>query len=298
MSVDITPALRKIDAMMDGFFAAIPNALLALVVLALAYFVAKRTGSLVRRILASRWPRGTAGLVLGRLLRWVIMLLGLLVAFSITFPSLTTRDLIQFLGIGTVAVGFAFRDVLQNFLAGIILLLTHPFRIGDEIAIGDVQGIVEEVETRATMVKTYDGTRVVIPNASILTRNVIVNTAFQLRRASLELDLAQGVDVGQAKGLILEAISDVDGVANSPQPRVRVKDFSNGNWKIRVTWWTAAPRSEWLGSTDKVIPAIKDKLNSAGIELPSDPLDSIAEIAEKIGSVGARSSITSMASSL
>ncbi|HWX42011.1 MAG TPA: mechanosensitive ion channel family protein, partial [Blastocatellia bacterium] len=128
MSVDITPALRKIDAMMDGFFAAIPNALLALVVLALSYVIAKRTGSLVRRILASRWPRGTGGVVLGRLLRWVIMLLGLLIALSITFPSLTTRDLIQFLGIGTVAVGFAFRDVLQNFLAGIILLLTHPFR--------------------------------------------------------------------------------------------------------------------------------------------------------------------------
>jgi small-conductance mechanosensitive channel len=297
MSVDITPALRKIDAMMDGFFAAIPNALLALVVLALSYVIAKRTGSLVRRILASRWPRGTGGVVLGRLLRWVIMLLGVLVAFSITFPSLTTRDLIQFLGIGTVAVGFAFRDVLQNFLAGIILLLTHPFRVGDEIAIGDVQGIVEEVETRATMVKTYDGTRVVIPNASILTRNVVVNTAFHLRRASVELDLDQGVDVAKAKQLILEAILDVEGVADNPQPRARVKDFSNGNWRIRATWWTASSRSEWLGAKDEVIPAIKGRLNSAGIELPSDPLDSIAE---KIGSIGSpRGSVTSsMASSL
>jgi small conductance mechanosensitive channel len=297
MSVDITPALRKIDAMMDGFFAAIPNALLALVVLALSYVIAKRTGSLVRRILASRWPRGTGGVVLGRLLRWVIMLLGVLVAFSITFPSLTTRDLIQFLGIGTVAVGFAFRDVLQNFLAGIILLLTHPFRVGDEIAIGDVQGIVEEVETRATMVKTYDGTRVVIPNASILTRNVVVNTAFHLRRASVELDLDQGVDVARAKQLILEAILDVEGVADNPQPRARVKDFSNGNWRIRATWWTASSRSEWLGAKDEVIPAVKGKLNSAGIELPSDPLDSIAE---KIGSIGSpRGSVTSsMASSL
>ena len=297
MSVDITPALRKIDAMMDGFFAAIPNALLALVVLALSYVIAKRTGSLVRRILASRWPRGTGGVVLGRLLRWVIMLLGLLIALSITFPSLTTRDLIQFLGIGTVAVGFAFRDVLQNFLAGIILLLTHPFRVGDEIAIGDVQGIVEEVETRATMVKTYDGTRVVIPNASILTRNVVVNTAFHLRRASVELDLDQGVDVAKAKQLILEAILDVEGVADNPQPRARVKDFSNGNWRIRATWWTASSRSEWLGAKDEVIPAIKGRLNSAGIELPSDPLDSIAE---KIGSIGSpRGSVTSsMASSL
>jgi small conductance mechanosensitive channel len=297
MSIDLAPALRKIDAMIDGFVAAIPNALLALVVLALSYVIAKRTGSLVRRILARRWPRGTAGIVLGRLLRWVIMLLGVLVAFSITFPSLTTRDLIQFLGIGTVAVGFAFRDVLQNFLAGIILLLTHPFRVGDEIAIGDVQGIVEEVETRATMVKTYDGTRVVIPNASILTRNVVVNTAFHLRRASLELDLDQGVDVAKAKRLILEAISDVEGVADNPQPRARVKDFSNGNWRIRATWWTASSRSEWLGAKDEVIPAVKGKLNSAGIELPSDPLDSIAE---KIGSIGSpRGSVTSsMASSL
>src|SRR5262249_39133780 len=148
------------------------------------------------------------------------------------------RDLIQFLGIGTVAIGFAFRDVLQNFLAGIILLLTHPFRIGDEIALGDVEGIVEQVETRATMVKTYDGTLVFISNANILTRNVYVNTSFGLRRASFEFDLNQQADTALAGQLIVEAISGVEGVMKEPKPRARVKDFASGNWRIRATWWT------------------------------------------------------------
>src|SRR5689334_22617093 len=122
--MDLTPALQKIDDIVDGFIAAIPNAVLALVVFALICLAAKYAGSFLRRTLTRRWPHATLGLVFERLLRSIIVLLGLLIALSITFPSFSARDLIQFLGIGTVAVGFAFRDILQNFLAGIILLLT------------------------------------------------------------------------------------------------------------------------------------------------------------------------------
>ena len=115
MNIDLSPALRKIDAMMDGLVAAIPNAVLSIIVLAVFVLVAKWTGILVRRLVGSRLPSQNLAIVFGRLLNWMVLLLGLLVALSIMFPSFGARDLIQFLGIGTVAIGFAFSQPVTGY---------------------------------------------------------------------------------------------------------------------------------------------------------------------------------------
>ena len=94
----------------------------------------------------------------------------------IAIPSFQPAQLIQLLGISGVAIGFAFLDILQNFLAGILILLTEPFRLGDQIVVGGYEGTVEEIETRATSIRTYDGRRVVIPNSNLFTESVTVNT--------------------------------------------------------------------------------------------------------------------------
>jgi small conductance mechanosensitive channel len=101
---------------------------------------------------------------------------------------------------------------LQNFLAGILLLLTEPFRIGDQIIVTGFEGTVEDIQTRATMIRTYDGRRVVIPNAQLFTQSVIVNTAFALRRLEYDLDIDPSNNGERAKELILEAISSVQGM--------------------------------------------------------------------------------------
>jgi small-conductance mechanosensitive channel len=105
--------------------------------------------------------------VLARLIGAVTLLIGFLVAFSIVAPSFQAADLIKILGIGGVAIGFAFQNILQNFLAGLLLLWSEPFRVGDEIKLDAFEGEVEEIQTRATIVKTYDARRVVIPNADL-----------------------------------------------------------------------------------------------------------------------------------
>jgi len=84
-------------------------------------------------------------------------------------PFFPASDLIKILGISGVAIGFAFQNILQNFLAGLLLLWAEPFRIGDEIKLDNYEGSVEEIQTRATFIKTYDGRRVVIPNADLFT---------------------------------------------------------------------------------------------------------------------------------
>ena len=109
------------------------------------------------------------------------MLLGFLVSISVVAPSFQASDLIKILGIGGVALGFAFQNILQNFVAGLLPLWTEPFRIGDEIKLDAFEGRVEEIQTRATIIQTYHGRRAVIPNADLFTHSVIVNTALGSR---------------------------------------------------------------------------------------------------------------------
>jgi small conductance mechanosensitive channel len=189
----------------------------------------------------------------------------LLVAFSVVAPSFQAGDLIKILGIGGVAIGFAFQNILQNFLAGLLLLWAEPFRIGDEIKLDPYEGTVEEIQTRATIIKTYDGRRIVIPNADLFTHSVTINTALDKRRWEYDLNLKGAANLEEMKSVVLRAVSAAKGVLADPAPEVLVTDLSDleaNAVKVRVMWWTQAPRQhEMLTSYDNVLMAIKRALN-------------------------------------
>ena len=263
-----TEAWAKIQDKIAGLIAALPDIVLALVVFALFYYSAKGIKSTVERLTRTQVRTRNVGLVLGRLSQGLFTLLGLLVGLSIALPDFGAGKLIELLGIGSVAIGFAFRDILQNFLAGILLLLTEPFGIGDQVIVHDFEGTIEAIQARATMIKTYDGRRVVIPNADLFTESVIVNTAFAMRRSEYDVRIGYSDDIARAKQLIVEAINSADGVLKEPQPETLVMDLAPNSVHIRARWWTKSRRVEVLTGQDQVITAIKSKLIENGIDLP------------------------------
>ena len=101
-------------------------------------------------------------MLLNKIARIGVWTIGILLACVLAFPGFELGDIIATLGVGSVAVGFAFQDIFKNFLAGIILLVEEPFRIGDEVVIGDYQGKVENISIRTTKIRTYNGERVFI----------------------------------------------------------------------------------------------------------------------------------------
>jgi small-conductance mechanosensitive channel len=163
---------------------------LAVVLVAAFYGIGKGVRALVRRNAQRRGEQRTLELAIGRLAQAAILLVGVLVAVTAAFPSFTPADLISTLGIGGVAIGFAFKDIFQNFLAGILILVTRPFGVGDQIRFKDYEGTVEDIQTRATYLKTYDGRRVIIPNGELYTNSVTVNTAFPQRRWQYDIGSA------------------------------------------------------------------------------------------------------------
>lgn len=266
----VSAAWDKIQGMIDGFIVMLPNVVLALIVFAIFFFAARWLKLVVKRLTRKHRQARNLGMVLGRLAQGIVILVGLFVALSIVIPTFKAGDLVQLLGISGVAIGFAFRDILQNFLAGILILLSEPFRIDDQIVFKDFEGTVENIETRATTIRTYDGRRIVIPNSELFTNSVTVNTAYESRRLEYDIGIGYGDDIEEAKRLMLEAIHSVDGVLQDPAPDVLVMELAESSVNIRARWWIKPPRrADALDARDKVITAIKQKLYvENGIDLP------------------------------
>lgn len=269
MGFDFTPAFDQLQRTWEGFVSATPGILLGGGIFAVFYLVSRAAAASVRRV-SNRYRRHRSlGLVLGRLAQWAILLAGALVTAVIIFPNFTPARLIEFLGIGSVAIGFAFRDILQNFLAGILLLLTEPFRIGDQIVTGSYEGTVEDIQTRATTIRTYDGRRVVIPNADLFVGSVTVNTAYANRRLEYVLGIDHNENVNEAKELIFAALAGCSTVLPEPKPQVLLAELAPSGANLRIRWWVEPPRRrDALDSVDEVLTAIKQKLAEHGIDLP------------------------------
>jgi small conductance mechanosensitive channel len=178
MNVDFGNAWKNGSRMIDGAISLLPNVFLAAIVFVLFMIVASLARRLIRRFLERQQRRHNVALLLSKLVHLVVLILGFLIALAIVAPSFRAGDLVKMLGIGSVAIGFAFQNILQNFLAGILLLLQEPFALGDWITVaseqGKLEGRVQDIQARATVVSTLDGQRAIIPNALLFTQAVVV----------------------------------------------------------------------------------------------------------------------------
>ena len=172
--IDLSDAWKSGDRILDEAISLLPNLVLAVVVLGIFVIVASAAKSLVRRMSQRRRRHRNLAVLLGQLTHTTVVLFGFLVSLSVVAPSFHAADLIKMLGVGSVAIGFAFQNILQNFLAGILLLLNEPFQVGDWIQVTGLEGRVEDIQTRATIVTTADQQQIVIPNATLFTNPVVV----------------------------------------------------------------------------------------------------------------------------
>lgn len=145
-------------------------------------FLTKVFKFFIAKTLSNRsYTRQNLVLVLNRVGSVLIMFVGF-IALVIAIPGFTPSQLVSALGIGSVAIGFAFKDIFQNLLSGVLILLGEPFRIGDDIIVNGMEGTVEDIQIRATFLRSPDTRRLVIPNATVYTSAITVNTAYQRRR--------------------------------------------------------------------------------------------------------------------
>ena len=262
---------NTIDLLQDGFsefIAQLPAVLLGIIV----FYIIYRLSSYVNKLIVNLVNRTSASknleIVIGRLVRWVVVLGGFLLGAMIALPGFSPAQLISLLGIGSVAIGFAFRDILQNFLAGILILLTRPFKIGDQIIAKGFEGTVEDIQLRATYLKTYDNRRAVIPNSDLFTDSVLVNTAFNKRRSQYDVGIGYGDNIEVAQELCLQIMRETEGVLDSPAPDTIMTEMGDSAVVFRVRWWTAPHQANVLRVQNLVLRSIKNRLTEEGFDIP------------------------------
>jgi small conductance mechanosensitive channel len=259
-----------VDKLIDQFIDRIPYLIAAVFVLVLFLFIGRLFKLVIKRVVRGRVQRRQNLVkVLNRIGSSVIIFLGILIAMVVAIPGFTTAKMIGGLGIGSVAIGFAFKDIFQNMLSGLFILLAEPFRIGDQIVMGAFEGTVEDIQIRATILRTYDGRRIIIPNADIYTTPVTVNTAFKRRRCQVDFGIGMSDDVAMAKTQVLKALESCDTVTSDSTPTIVAIGFSDYALLLRLRWWIEdSAQVDMIASTDQVLIALKYALADAGIDLP------------------------------
>ena len=196
---------------------------------------------------------------------WIV---GLLLATVVVFPGMTPAKALTVLGLGSVAIGFAFKDIFENFFAGILILWRYPIEKGDVIEHAGIVGKVEDITIRNTMIRRPDGELVVAPNASLFKSNVEVLTNRPKRRVRIACGIAYSEDVGEAREVIRAAVASCESISGAKSVEVFANEFADSSINFEIAWWTGSAPVEIRKSRDEVIEAIKKALDNASIEIP------------------------------
>lgn len=239
---------------------------------ALALWLAGRgVGALVRRRYL-RLQRPSFAHVMGRVVALGLSLLGLLAAVTVIFPTVKPVNVLGSLGFFSIAIGFAFRDILENLLAGLLLLFRAPFRTGDEVDVDGTRGSVVEINLRETVLRTYEGRQVLVPNATVYKNRIVVQTGFGAIRSEALIGVAYDTDLAQARRVALDAVHAVDGVLDTPPPLVLVSELGDSTIDLQLLFWTAPQQAVVRRVRDQVLRSVNAAFGAAGIEMPADIL--------------------------
>ena len=254
--------------LLRDFVTNLPSIIGALIVVLLTWIIARGV-----RYVAFRWAQRTEGdtsteILIGRLGYGGVWVLGSVVALGVL--GLDVGALLGALGLTSVAIGFSLKDVLSNYISGVILLAARPFGINDQVVIGDYEGTVTQIQLRATTMKTYDGRLVYIPNQEVFQASIINNTASPRRRSSVVVGIDYGEDVAEARRAILNALQGVKEVEKEPAPDVLVQELAASTVNLEVRFWVDSRRTGFLATTSEVAQEIKEALEEASIDMPSD----------------------------
>ncbi|WP_201568306.1 mechanosensitive ion channel family protein [Psychrobacter sp. JCM 18900] len=252
-----------------GFVERIPYFVASIIVILIFWFLSIVFKKIVHKLLGSRSRHQNLVKVFQRVGGALIFFIGFMIAMVIAVPGFTPAKLIGALGIGSVAIGFAFKDIFQNLLSGILLLISEPFRIGDQIVSGDYEGTVEDIKIRATTIRTYDGRQVVIPNSDLYTSALTVNTAYKQRRLQVAVGIGYEDDIEAAKAEIIKALDKIESVSKKATPSVIATGFGGSSIDLMVRWFIEdGTQANKVASIHQVIVGIKNSLDAAGVNIP------------------------------
>ncbi|MEM1364595.1 MAG: mechanosensitive ion channel family protein [Pseudomonadota bacterium] len=258
----------QLQDIVRGAISIAPQVVVALLVLLLTGLLAGFARRVVGRVVSRSRMRRSLKELFQLLVGIAVWTLGLMIAAVIVFPNLTPSSVLAGLGIGSVAIGFAFKDVFENFLAGILILFRREMRIGDYIECEGLTGRVEKIAIRESHILETDGELVIVPNSILFKNPLRILTYDDLRRMTVMTGVAYDEDVDESREVITKAVEACTSVSDRKHVQVFAHAFGASSIDFEVTWWTGSTPVEVRRSRDEVVAAVKRALDDAGIEIP------------------------------
>jgi small-conductance mechanosensitive channel len=257
---------EALDDLLGSFVAQLPLLALGLVVFAIALVVAHYTTTGIGRITRSRRINDSVTMLLRQVSRVVFFLLAALLGLRVA--GFDVGSILAALGLAGLAVAFAVQSILENFIAGVLILLRRPFRIGDQVRVGDHEGTVEDVNLRVTRLRDYDGETVLVPNAHVLSGAIINLTERGRRRTRVAVGVDYRDDHDEGRDVLRDAVTAVEGVLATPAPLVVITQLGDSSVDFELLYWTAPDIRSVITVRDRVISAAKRALTDAGMTIP------------------------------
>ncbi|NEU70277.1 mechanosensitive ion channel [Spirosoma agri] len=254
---------------MKGIIERLPYLIVGAVVFLLFWLLAKAVQKVINKVaVQSHSIDETLASLVSRIVSTLITIIGFLATCVVVFPSFKPGDIIAGLGITSVAIGFAFKDILQNFFAGILILWRRPFKVGDQIRVNNFEGTVENINMRSTRLKTYDGERAILPNGDVYTSSVLVRTAYHKRRLKFVVGIGYSDSIEEARSVIHDVLNGIEGVLKDPAPWVYVTELAGSSVNLTIFFWVESQQANALKVSDQVVTGIKLALDKASIDMP------------------------------
>ncbi len=268
-----------------SFLEHLPFLVGALAVLILTWLVAKGITRLANRAFKRTSMRPSLAQLIVRLIKTGIWIFGFISAAMIVFPGLTPAKALSAAGLVSVAVGLAFKDIFQNFFAGVMLLWKFPFEEGDLVSCGDVKGRVKNIELRHTLIQDTSGELIILPNSLLVTQPVEVYTHESERRIELDVGVSYDTDLDQATQVITEAVNSLTKINHDRGTKILPVGFGSSSIDFKIFAWTNSEPMPFREANAEMISAIKKALDDASIEIPfpyrtltfKEPLKTLSE---------------------
>lgn len=259
---------NQIERMVRGFIQALPTLAIAIVILLITWVVAKYAIRIADRITGRTKLREDLKQLLDTLVRLAIWIVGIVIALTVAIPSFTPASAFAGLGIGAVAIGFAFQDIFQNFLAGVLIMLREKMRINDLIECQGITGRVERITLRETHVRQLSNELTIVPNSLLFKNPVKILTDEVVRRDEITVGVGYDVDLEQAQAVIRDTVQGLETVNQDKPVVVVARTFGASSIDFLVQWWAPTTPRDMRLTRSEVVIAVKKALDAAGIEIP------------------------------
>lgn len=270
ISWDWTPALRELRNLANQFQHMVPLLLIGGVILFASWYLARGVGVLARRFFADRIQSPLLGDLVSRAVAIPFFLIGVYLVLQVAGLTRLALTVLGGTGVLGIVLGFAFRDIAENFLASLLLSMRNPFQAGDLIEVSGMRGTVRNLNTRSTILLTSDGNHVRIPNAMVF-KSIITNFSSNSgRRGEFSVGIGYDDSVATAQQIILEAITAHEAVLAEPPPMVLVGELAASTVTLRIYFWYDGKKYKDIKVSSALMRRVKHALIAGGISMPDE----------------------------